>query len=47
MSDFENYMAYKMSTGGGGNGGGCGCGGCITSVILSIGVIFLFIYFLV
>lgn len=46
MSDFENFMAYKMTTEGTGGSGG-GCGGCVTSVILTLGVISLFVYFLI
>ena len=47
MSDFENFMVYKMATEDTGGSGGCGCGGCVTSVILAIGAIFLFVYFLI
>jgi len=44
MSDFQKFMAYKMTTEGTGGSNGCGCSGCATSVIIVLGVIFLFAF---
>jgi len=42
MSDFQKFMAYKMTTEG--TGGSNGCAGCVASVTLALDIITLLVF---